>query len=375
MSAIASAGVLALGVTAAPAAATEWSPVAISPRVVSEPIFDEPLYARPGFILMSSVSCASPSFCMAVGSGSQRVGAGKHMKIYERGYALTFDGSRFQAPVRIHGRLAVASVSCSSPSFCGAVGNQANGNTIAAYGVVFNGHRWGNPVLLSGAPRAPDRESERLVAISCTAGGFCAAVGSRGATVVLAGGSWRMVAPSSPLEASRKLSCVLAWDCVTIVNHEAPLETRSDTSPRQQTVFEEATTSSLTRGGWSASRRLASAYRIASLSCAGTRFCLAANQGGTTFLYDGSTWAPGSKPAAYEAAPLSCATPSFCLAIDQPEFSSTFNGRTWTSPAKVDPSPYPEWVLGATWGELLSCAAPEFCLAFGGGGANVRGAG
>jgi hypothetical protein len=80
------------------------------------------------------LSCVSSSFCVAIGSEGKPASSSS--------YAVTWDGARWEAPVRLYhgsGEAAlygtVKSVWCTSESFCIAVGAQVGS-------VVFNGSRW-----------------------------------------------------------------------------------------------------------------------------------------------------------------------------------------------------------------------------------------
>jgi hypothetical protein len=112
------------------------------------------------------ISCASTSWCMAVGhTGGDN-------------FAERSNGSAWSVvptPNRREGRLynELTAVSCASPMFCKALGsNQDLGyNDAGQYIGSWNGKSWS----LADAPRP-----ERLVAVSCPAANACVAVGGGG---------------------------------------------------------------------------------------------------------------------------------------------------------------------------------------------------
>ncbi len=85
---------------------------------------------------LTSVSCPSASFCVAVD---------------DSGNALTFNGSSWSAPTSIDMHV-LYSVSCTSASFCAAV--DLGGNALT-----FNGSSWSAPTNING---------HYLVSVSCT---------------------------------------------------------------------------------------------------------------------------------------------------------------------------------------------------------------
>src|SRR5262249_22390513 len=115
----------------------------------------------------TSVSCPSAGFCMAVlGSG----------------YAATYDGTRWSRPARLSSSPGHPdSVSCSTASSCMAVDEQAS----AAF--MFDGSKW------SSAPGVNDlvpNTRTGMASISCSSPSFCAAVDNGSNAFTFNGTSW-----------------------------------------------------------------------------------------------------------------------------------------------------------------------------------------
>jgi hypothetical protein len=189
-----------------------------------------------GVTVALSVSCASPSFCVAVDSS---------------GNALTYDGASWSAPSNIdpvQPLWGFNSVSCASPTFCVAVdesgkaltydgntwsssnigGSDANSvscasttfcvATVGEGGVsVYDGHSWTAPTTIN---------LNVLSSISCTPSGFCAAAagdcqlgGCQGAAaLVRVDGSWAAPAnfDNNANTALAGVSCVSDAFCVAV---------------------------------------------------------------------------------------------------------------------------------------------------------------
>ena len=89
-------------------------------------------------VVLTSVSCPSASFCVAVDNA---------------GNALTYNGSSWSSPSNIDGSSSINSVSCPSASFCIAVDNAGNALT-------YNGSSWSSPRTSTAVPpstRCPAR--------------------------------------------------------------------------------------------------------------------------------------------------------------------------------------------------------------------------
>ena len=131
-----------------------------------------------------SVSCVSPSFCVAVGAADSEgrlvslVGAG-----YAGGRALveTWNGSVWSIVPTPAGAAALSilnGVSCVSTSFCVAVGSRATGQGSIGTAMVevWNGSRWKQ----QGTPSEKGWLGNPLLGVSCASQDACIAVGGYG---------------------------------------------------------------------------------------------------------------------------------------------------------------------------------------------------
>jgi hypothetical protein len=138
-----------------------------------------------GAYQLYDVSCTSSTFCMAVGTddGYQGLATGQGAA------AMSWNGKTWTTldpptpdDFEIEG-MALTSVSCTSANYCLAAGTDEGEditNPQPSYSVPYletwNGKRWS----LTSPPEPPKVASETMVATSCTAGGFCLAVGNNG---------------------------------------------------------------------------------------------------------------------------------------------------------------------------------------------------
>ncbi|GAA1996174.1 hypothetical protein JL107_07195 [Nakamurella flavida] len=255
----------------------------------------------------AELSCASVTFCLAVGDTA----AGRQ--------SFVFDGSRWSGGVNAP----VAGIPhCSSATFC----LTADATTTA----VFSGSAWStSPAPLPGG--VPE--------ISCTAAEFCGAVADNRASTW--SGSWRApsVLSDDPEEFDR-ISCGTDGVCVAadrldahVLRPGGPTTTTALGTPLDSPVV------------------------ISALSCASASFCLAtvAGQFSAVFTFDGSTWAESSigDPSDHvDIRGLSCTGPTFCTAVGDGTYR--WDGATWTRTSDLQMS-------------LVSCSGPTSCVATGRG--------
>ncbi len=251
-----------------------------------------------------SVSCPSSSFCMAM-DGS--------------GHAFVYDGSGWGSAVSPSTDL--TSVSCTSASFCVAVGGSGDA-------AVYNGSTWSALIHIGNQPSS----------VSCTSESFCMAVeetgGGPGYAVTYNGSRW-----SSPSEIDKEgnnalhsVSCASSSFCVTVGNYGDELTYNGS--------------------GWSAPIRVGNEGTISMVSCRSESFCVAMSDGGETIRYNGVTWSSAGKVSERSASGgLSCATEFFCMAVGG--YASTYNGSSWSGPVPV----------GGGGLTSVSCIRFSFCTA------------
>jgi hypothetical protein len=243
-----------------------------------------------------AVSCATPSFCAALD------GAGD---VYR------FDGSRWSPPTALGtptgGGGDVASISCTSASFCMAV---APGSTAV---VQWNGSAWSAPVEVSPVG---------LQGVSCVGTGFCAAVDGEGDAFEYHGSTWSRGA--GDWGGISGISCVNSSFCVSVSGGISVFDGSSWTEPDQYGV-----TSNFT-----------------GVSCPTTSYCLAVDSLGQALQFTG-TWsapvplepgAPSATGTAGAPAPtgVSCWAAGACVVVDSAGQAVAFEGGP-SRPVSIDP--------------------------------------
>ena len=286
---------------------------------------------------LSSISCTSPTFCVATFWPSYDAGT-----ITD---AAVFNGSRWSARVTMDTSTTAApyagevtSLSCASPDLCEAI--DYGGRVIR-----YNGKSWSKPQsLFTGSGSGSFQAS-----ISCPSTTFClATTGDRWA--VDRGGKWSAAAAVGENFQVSIISCATVSFCIG-------LGTVGGAGDGESVTFN--------GHGWAAPKVVNTvdgfAYSGAEqspedLSCRSTTRCLAVDWSGTTYRFDGTSWhqagqiGPDSLGSDYV---LSCASASWCAA-GSGDLAATWTSAGWTKP--VD--------LGADF-NAVSCASPVFCVAGG----------
>ena len=258
---------------------------------------------------LTSVSCPTNSFCMAVDSA---------------GNAIPYDGANWGIPTNISNGNQLSSISCTSSLFCVAVGPRGK-----AY--KYNGTSWTEISIRN--------QTVSFSAISCPDGSFCMAVGSSnsGKMYKYDGNQWSDVTPVSTPNPLYTVSCPTSLFCIA--------------------AGELGHTYKYTGTTWSASSILAdSGAQLFGVSCPTISFCIAIDGLGTAFKYDGS-WdngVPLDSPNTPTLMSVSCPSSSFCMAVDDGGLAYQFDGQTWSSGVRIASSNF----LSA-----VSCPNSTFCIA------------
>ncbi|HUB98583.1 MAG TPA: hypothetical protein VMS11_02045 [Solirubrobacterales bacterium] len=257
---------------------------------------------------VSSVSCASPTWCVAVN------GAGE---------ATTFNGSGWTGATVVDGVGGLTSVSCVSHSFCVAV-------DLTGHAITFNGSKWSAPMQI-------DTFAEFLEpVVSCVSQTFCVAVNHSHDAITFNGSSWSSPQPIDSLTNSpESVSCASQSFCVAV-----------DRGGRVMTF---------NGSGWSAPSEI-DKFGLASVSCASSTFCVAADVLGNAAIYNGTNWSTAAAAAAggAEIGSVSCASASFCVAVDGNGKANVFDGSKWSVQASL---------ASAEADLAVSCATTSFCVA------------
>jgi hypothetical protein len=320
-----------------------------------------------GLVGLNSLSCASPRFCMAVGGTLERRGNGPKLKEYERGYVVPFNGHVWGRPLRVSGELELSSVSCTSPSFCAAVGNRVTGwGTFAGYSLIYNGHSWSKPALRVKGPTERGYRDAELEKVSCASPKFCAVSNNTGEVLVYNGRSWSEPVKSYPKGRLVGMVCPAISRCIAAVDvfsQEVASFTIAEGGTSHMAVppFQEAFALTFNGNAWSVPTVLP--VDVGSLACPTASFCLAfggAAKGGEAHsfavTFNGHTWSPEQVSSIVGASLSSCASQSFCVV------GGTFSMLTFSEGLWSAPEPLPV-ATGKDLFVALSCPSASFCLA------------
>ena len=311
---------------------------------------------RTGYVTgLSAVSCLSATFCEAVGVYSNGSAPYYALAAVWNGTAWTLQSAPSPAGAN---QTNFSWVSCASAGVCEAVGNyeqtaQSEPQTVLAEG--WNGSSW----TIQHAALPPAAVNNSLSAVSCTSASFCEAVGSTmdtsGNTVSLAEGwkgtAWKIQATPNPAEAISGaraamdgVSCVSAKFCEAVGSSSA--------NPGAAAWVWNGTS-------WTA-QTIAGSSGLASVSCASADFCVAVSANGGANVWNGSSWSAQSATAGFSFLySVSCTSADFCEAVgynSSGDNAETWNGSTWTA----EPTPTP---AGGSSLDLLgvSCVTPDSC--------------
>ena len=250
---------------------------------------------------LAGISCPTASFCLAA---------------EQAGFATSWNGSRWNSPVRAGQSLTLSSVSCASASFCLAGGTAVGGTPELS---VFDGSSWSHSGSLAG--RSTD------VQVSCASASFCLATDETSYRT-FDGSSWSAEQPTGGN--LRSVSCASASLC--------------------RAVDQLGRLYSFTGSGWSAPGVLAG-FAPWAVSCTSTAFCVAVGQDSAAELV-GASWTvyPAVDPGR-SLLSVSCASSTNCRAVDDLGGVVGFDGTNWSGRVLVDPN----------GGAAISCAPGGTC--------------
>jgi hypothetical protein len=271
----------------------------------------------------------------------------------------------------------VTSVSCPSVGFCVAVGDYNADGVSLSPELTYADQNPTAEILSEGAwsvivlPMPPGASQATLTAVSCTSTTSCIAVGSYGNLTgspilyseILAGTAWTPtpMAPA-PVDAFvaggpqiNAVSCTTATSCVAVGTYGGGpmVETMTGTT---WTLTNLATPSGSHSG------------LLTGVSCPSSTFCTAIGnydgQGLMDATLSGAIWSSTAMPTLGEASlgiagAVSCATPLSCVAV-YGSLGETLTNGTWTATAL--PVPVGATSVGMT---ALSCGVPDSCVAVG----------
>ncbi len=258
-----------------PSQANTWStPFFVDPEVQAE---------------LTATSCIAEAnnatFCAAVG-GTNGVPLGPNKGLYQ-GTAAVFDGTLWSAPGDVDPYGILTSVSCVSSTFCMAVDD-------AGYALTYTGaNTWSitqQPIDTAGGNPAV------ITSVSCVTTTFCMAVDATSTDppngdYLIYTGTWGAATQLSTGIGLDAVSCVSTTSCSAV--------DAGDSSSVQASLHVYAGSPSPT---WTTqattSSQLSAGLGFQSDSCASTTYCVAVDESGDNWTYDGSgQWTESSSPS------------------------------------------------------------------------------
>ena len=258
---------------------------------------------------LGTVSCTSPTFCMAIGSTSSN-----------QGLAESWNGVDWS--VLQTTPLSAGQVSCTSPTFCMAVGaDYSSGpSTPTTTTATWNGAVW-----TTVSSPDPSTTVNVLAGVSCTSPSFCVAVGTyhnpadaANDSLMLSwdGTEWSVDsspnAPNSILNFPQTVSCVSPSFCVAIGMSKLIDSSGSVTIGTETQTWNGTSWSLLVRPNQGP---------ILGVSCVASSACTAVGTDNNPLVesWDGSGWSvtPSATPPGDRSllSSVSCAPSLFCMAV------------------------------------------------------------
>ncbi len=284
--------------------------------------------------VLENVSC-SGTFCAVFGSGVVQGSSQSTLLAYG------FGGQSFQSltlPSGFNGN--ISGLSCTSSTFCQAVGFANSGSGSVALG--FSGSSW--------ALESIANSSSNYYAITCYSPNVCIAIGTSADAYMNA--TWIALTLVPFNENLTDVSCVSSSFCVAANNYY------------QGTNLTESIY--VYNGSSWSNQNFVSGDQIDSISCVSTSFCMAiatSNSNGkfTTVAveFNGVNWVQQATLGSINLNDISCATSTFCVGVGNNNGSATvsvFNGSAWTTQQ-----------LASSSSDLtsISCTASNFCQTVG----------
>ena len=279
----------------------------------------------PGGAVLDALACPTASACVAL------VGAVQSVR---------FDGTSWSAPVpveQVSGANAPSVLTCVRATWCA---------TFDGLGRVltFDGDHWSQPVQVDSA-------SAGISGISCASTDFCAVVDSGGDAAIYNGVDWSRPAPVADSSGLAAVSCPTAGLCFAV-------DMQSDE------VFR------YTDGRWGVSADLSLSTpqggsepnSLADISCGSRSFCVALDDFGEAFTYDGKWSGPHTfDDIADGDAALSCTAALVCVIVDDNNSAVVDENGAWGAPHHLD-APSGTMLLN------VACAPRARCVAIDGRG-------
>jgi hypothetical protein len=316
---------------------------------------------------LEAVSCSSSSFCTSPGWYLRE--AFETVQLY--GTYYNWNGSSWSSAGELpEADITVSGSSCTSSSFCVAVGDAEKGSW--TYASHWNGTKW----TLVSTPN-PNTNQNQLNGVSCTSSTACTAVGSREwgkETLAMRwnGTSWSTQTTTNPGTANglNGVSCTSSTHCVAVGS-----KTSSGTETTLAMMWNGTSWTTQT----SPNPAGALGASATAISCTSSTACVAvgvyqASNGPLPFAmhWNGTSWSlqsvklPGETNFGWLEG-VSCSSSSFCMGVGAYErigqgkftMAQKWNGTSWTAEKPANP--------GKSFNELkaVSCTASNWCKAAG----------
>ncbi|MDE3087450.1 MAG: hypothetical protein KGJ77_11870 [Acidobacteriota bacterium] len=334
--------------------------------------------ALSGQNVFNSVSCASPSFCMAVGENESSL----------QTLAETWNGSAWSvvATPTPSGAAALTSVSCPSVTFCMVIGRTYQ-KPKAPITETWDGSQWtvGAPwSTISGSP--PSNQH-----VDCTSPTFCMAVGFATLSPVIEndvasswdGTGWTTLTPpelSTHYNQLLGVSCTSPSFCMAVGDYSTP-----NPNPAATGTVDDSVIMTWDGTAWSVLSSPNAAQSTQNVPgavwCGTPASCVAVGHAKVldvtgestlyteTYTWDGSTWSFVLTPEVVTPAAISCADASTCVLAGSGLGAGVllWDGASWVLPT-VATGPPQQAQLNS-----VSCPTASFCMAVGGVQAPVGG--
>ncbi len=299
---------------------------------------------------LTSVSCPSVTFCMAVGDGFN--GPSGNDTTFAEQWNGTFWAVSPTPNYDVPGDNDFESISCTGPAFCAAVANNYGngpGSTDTGYLEVWNGSGW----ILTLPPTPPGATVSHLYGVDCPSNSSCTAVGDWDDGTLVEnwnGSAWSVVPSPNAVGWSNTLdsvSCIGSYFCTAVGSNGTPTGTVPLIEAWNGTA-------------WSVSQAFnpnPNGGYLTGVTCLGVSFCTAVggyyldseqsmNQN-LAFTFDGSQWSasptaslPGTPSTTNgELDAVSCVADWACLTVGYQQPKDT-NASGYASEASLSPNGY-----------------------------------
>ena len=309
-------------------------------------------------VVMAAIVCVAPAVALA-GAASPAAAAGSGWTLMSGPSLAANQTDNWNA------------VSCAGPTFCMSVGPTppSQNPPLPVESQMWNGSAWSNVNMPVSS------EWIQPTSVSCSSSSFCMAVGYSGSAIFADqwnGSAWTPTTTETP---SGLYSLLFSVTCLNPTHCEAVGQDYTSTLSEQWdgstwTIVPSQSPASSGNGSF-----------LGSLSCLSASDCWAVGEGNGQTLgehFDGSAWSivatpnPSGTPGAGLGS-ISCASPSFCQAVGQYYLSGsqswttplieTWNGTSWSvASSPVIPTPGANSTLSG-----VDCYSETACLAVGEG--------